>query len=450
MVNLNNTNGHLKLASAAPPDTNSTSAHLRNRTTANGPLSVAVIFGTRPELIKLWPVIERLKADASFRPIVISTSQHREMIDDLLELFAVRLDYDLNIIQPKQSLAEITTRCLTGIEPILQQHQPDLVLVQGDTTTALTGALAAFYRRIPVAHVEAGLRSFDKDQPFPEEMNRRLISSLAELHFAPTAQNADNLLREGIADSNVFVTGNTVIDSLLEIAKRPANLMPYLPAQALEAQHLILVTAHRRENHGAALENLCLGLLDLVQARMEVHIVYPVHLNPNVRDTVQRCLSGHERIHLITPVPYAAFVQIMLRSHFIITDSGGIQEEGPALGRPVLVFRNETERPEAVAMGVAKMIGTSRENVVRQASRLLDQPFLYRMMAGGQSPYGDGAAANRIKQALLHYFKEEARPEDFAIRRMNGEARRILGLHATVKSSPLFGESNHNHNSLAA
>ncbi len=378
------------------------------------PLKIAVVFGTRPEVIKFFPVIQQIKQQPHLQSLVISTSQHREMIDELLPLFDLRLDHDLNIIQPNQSLADISTRALSGLDAIFKQERPDLVLVQGDTTTAFAGALAAFYHKIPAGHIEAGLRSHDKSSPFPEEINRRLISNIVDLHFAPTVKNAANLYQEGVHVENIYVTGNTVIDALLHIAARKRGILrDYLPAAALQAPRMLLVTAHRRENQGASLENLCHALKEIVQRYEDIHVVYPVHLNPNVRKTVFEILAGQERIHLLSPLSYEPFVEAMSQAHLIITDSGGVQEEGPSLGKPILVFRNETERPEGVAAGGVKLVGTRRESLIQEASRLLHDETAYRRMSAVCNPYGDGKAAQRLVQAILHYFGINGRPENF-------------------------------------
>ena len=378
------------------------------------PLTIMTIFGTRPEVIKIYPVLDALAKSGFFKSIVVSTSQHREMIDDLLKLFSIKLDHDLNIIQENQSLVDISNRALSGLDPLLKQYQPDLVLIQGDTTTAFIGALAAFYHKIPVGHVEAGLRSFDKMHPYPEEINRRLISLVTDLHFAPTMQNAQNLHRERIDPSKIFVTGNTVIDSLLYIASRNRQtLNDYLPMEALNSHRLILVTAHRRENWGEPLEKLCYALRELTHAFPDVEVVYPVHLNPNVRKTVFSILANEKRIHLLDPLPYEPFVEAMSKAYLIITDSGGIQEEGPSLRKPILVFRKVTERPEGIATGGVKLTGLNRENVVSEASRLLNDPVAYQHMIADHNPYGDGHAARRIVQAILHHFNRGPRPDDF-------------------------------------
>jgi UDP-N-acetylglucosamine 2-epimerase (non-hydrolysing) len=372
------------------------------------------IFGTRPEVIKVFPVIENLGKSPRVEAINVSTSQHREMIGDLIKLFSIKVDYDFMIMHDNQSLSDISVRVLSSLDPLLRKVRPDLVLVQGDTTTASIGALSAFYNKIPIGHVEAGLRSLDKMSPYPEEINRRLVSLLADLHFAPTTHNAQNLRSEKVDPSRIFVTGNTVIDSLLYISKKNRRILDkYLPSGALISHRMILVTAHRRENWGEPLENLCYALLDLVKSYLDIEIVYPVHLNPNVRKTVFNMLRGKERIHLLDPLPYEAFVEAMVKAHLIITDSGGIQEEGPSLGTPILVFRKVTERPEGLVTGVVKLIGIERENVVREASLLLESQEVYEGMVAMDNPYGDGHAAQRIVEAIFHYFNHGPRPSDF-------------------------------------
>ena len=376
--------------------------------------TVLTIFGTRPEVIKLFPVLKILKQDKDLNSIAVSTSQHREMIDDLLKLFTIVPDYDLNIIRENQSLVDISTCALSGLDPILKRHRPNLVIVQGDTTTAFIGTLAAFYHKIPVGHVEAGLRSFDKMHPYPEEINRKLISVISDLYFAPTIQNAKNLLDEKIDPRKIFITGNTVIDSLLYVANKNCGALgTYLRRETLESTRMILVTAHRRENWGSPLENLCYALIDLVKSFSDVEIVFPVHLNPNVRGIVFPLLSDQERIHLLDPLPYEAFVEAMDRAYFIITDSGGIQEEGPSFRKPILVFRQVTERPEGVEGGGVKLIGLTREQVFQEVAQLLRDESAYRSMVMDHNPYGDGHAAQRIIQGIHHYFNLADRPKDF-------------------------------------
>lgn len=365
-------------------------------------IKVLTIFGTRPEAIKLAPVIRELeKHMESFISRVCVTAQHREMLDPFLELFRIRPDYDLDIMRPNQSLFDVTTRALSGLREILKRERPDLVLVQGDTTTAFAVALAAFYLRVKIAHVEAGLRTEDKYNPFPEEINRRLITHLADLHFAPTERARTNLLREGIRDETIFVTGNTVVDALfmvLELTKaedalRNLGLDP--------RKRLILVTAHRRESFGAGIMNICLAIREIVARAPEVEVVYPVHLNPNVRSVVHRILDGVERVHLIEPLDYVAFVHLMNRAYLILTDSGGIQEEAPSLGKPVLVLRKATERPEVLEAGAAKLVGTDPENIVQETLRLLEDEDEYQRMATVPNPFGDGHAAERIIRIIL-------------------------------------------------
>jgi UDP-N-acetylglucosamine 2-epimerase (non-hydrolysing) len=380
----------------------------------NRPLTVFTIFGTRPEVIKLFPVLRKLDRRTSFQNVVVSTSQHREMIDDLLHLFSINVNHDLNIMQENQSLLNICNRAMSRLDPLLERYRPDLVLVQGDTTSAFIAALAAFYHKIPVGHVEAGLRSFTKQHPYPEEINRRMISLLSDLHFTPTVLNAKNLFKDGIDVEKVFVTGNTVIDSLLHVAGRKRGVLEkHLPRELLDSKRMILVTAHRRENWGRPLENLCYALRDIAESYLDVLIVYPVHLNPNVRKTVFDILGQEERVHLLNPLPYAPFVEAMARSHLIITDSGGIQEEGPSFRKPILVFRKVTERPEGIATGGVRLIGLERESVIREASRLLDNLEAYQSMIANGNPYGDGRAAERIVQAIKYHFGLGERPKDF-------------------------------------
>jgi len=377
-------------------------------------LIVLSIFGTRPEVIKVFPVLRKMQRNPLFKNIIVSTTQHREMIEDLFTLFSIKPDYNLNIIQKNQSLMDITMRALAGLDPILRQHRPDLVLVQGDTTTAFIGALAAFYNKTPVGHIEAGLRSFDKMQPYPEEINRRLISLICDFHFAPTVHNYEHLCREGINPDKILITGNTVIDSLLYIASRNRQtLKKYVSPEVLNAGRLILVTAHRRENWGRPIENLCYALSDIAKSYLDVQIIYPVHLNPNVRKTVLQILAKKERICLLNPLPYEPFVEAMAKSYFIITDSGGIQEEGPSFHKPILVFRKVTERPEGLTMGAVRLVGQERQHLVQEASRLLEDSAAYKKMIVTHNPYGDGNAAERIVQAILYYFNMGNRPEDF-------------------------------------
>ncbi len=377
-------------------------------------LAIATIFGTRPEAVKMAPVVSALRASADFRPLVIVTAQHREMLDQVLSVFDIVPDRDLDIMLPEQSLADITTRALAGLYPVLGELRPAMVLVQGDAHTTFVGALAAYYHRIPVGHVEAGLRTADKYQPFPEELNRRMTTALADLHFAPTPAARDNLLREGIPRTAVLVTGNTVIDALAAImARAPAALPPATPP--LNGRRMVLVTTHRRENWGEPLRQIYLGLLDLLERFPDVELIFSVHLNPAVRRVVSQVLEGHPRAHLIEPPEYAPWVQLMRRADLILTDSGGIQEEAPALGVPVLVLRRVTERPEGVQAGTALLVGTDRERIAAEAGALLADPSRHAAMAQSRNPYGDGRAAERIVEALRMYFGRRVdRPEEFA------------------------------------
>jgi UDP-N-acetylglucosamine 2-epimerase (non-hydrolysing) len=368
------------------------------------PLKVAIIFGTRPEAIKLAPVVLRLKqSPARFQPITIVTAQHREMLDQVLDLFSIRPDHDLDIIRPRQSLADITARAVTGLDDVLAREEPDYVLVQGDTSTTFVGALAAFYHKIPVGHVEAGLRTRQKFYPFPEEINRRLTTVLADLHFAPTAEARCNLLAEGISPDRIWVTGNTVIDALQDVLRwgRPCA-HPVLVRAADEQRRMVLVTSHRRENQGRPQEQICSALLEIVERFPDVLVVFPVHLSPAVRDTVLPRLRRQERIVLLDPIDYFETVHFMKGSFLILTDSGGIQEEAPGLGKPVLVLRSTTERPEGVTAGTVRLVGTETDAIVSAASELLADQEAYRRMAEAVNPYGDGHASERILDALEH------------------------------------------------
>lgn len=360
---------------------------------------ILTIFGTRPEAIKLAPVILEVQKHLDrFESLVCVTAQHREMLDQVLEWFQIVPHYDLNLMRPNQGLAEFASLALRAASDLLKEVRPDVVLVQGDTTTAMIAALSAFYQRIPVGHVEAGLRTRDRYNPFPEEINRRIAGALTTFHFAPTAQAADALRAEQVPEENIFITGNTVVDALLMTVQRPVNLDLDF---SLDGRRLILVTAHRRESFGAPFESLCSALRDIAERNAEVEIVYPVHLNPNVRDPVMRILADHPRIHLLNPLRYEQFVHLMAMAHFILTDSGGIQEEAPVLGKPVLIMRETTERPEAIEAGTARLVGTDRERIVAEAERLLHNEEEYRTMAHAGSPFGDGRAAERIANILL-------------------------------------------------
>lgn len=360
--------------------------------------SILVVVGTRPEAIKLAPVVAALQRQPQkFRTLVCATAQHREMLDQALSLFHIHPDIDLDLMETNQSLSTLTAKTLQRMTTTLQSTKPDVVLVQGDTTTAMIAALAAFYEKIPVGHVEAGLRTGNVYRPFPEEMNRRLLSVLGTMHFAPTALARDALLAEGLRHEHVFLTGNTIVDALMTMLQRPAQedfgtRWPH--------EKIILVTLHRRENFGEFVQNVCAALLEITRRHPTVHVVYPVHPNPNVREPVHQLLGTCDKITLSSPLDYCSFVHLMKASFMILTDSGGIQEEAPVLGRPVLVLRDETERPEAVSSGTSKVIGTCADRIVRETERLLNDPDVYRRMAHQSSPFGDGKAAERIVEIL--------------------------------------------------
>jgi len=365
------------------------------------------VFGTSPEAIKMAPVLLELKRYPSvFDSRVCVTAQHRHMLDQALDLFGTTPDYDLDIMGSSQSLSDITCKVLHGLIPVLKTFNPDVVLVHGDTTTTFAASLAAYYEKIPVAHVEAGLRTGDIYSPWPEEINRKITSSISQWHFSPTQQSRQNLLNEGIADEMIFVTGNTVIDALYHVVKMlesdkelRCDVVKRFDFLDLD-KRLILVTGHRRESFGKGFESICFALKAIVTACRDVEIIYPVHLNPSVRDTVHRILSHTPRIHLVEPQEYLSFVYLMNRSYLILTDSGGIQEEAPSLGKPVLVLRDTTERPEAIAAGTVKLVGTIGENIVAEALNLLSNNSAYESMRGAYNPYGDGQAAIRIVRSL--------------------------------------------------
>jgi len=364
---------------------------------------VLAVFGTRPEAIKMVPLVMAFSAAEDFDFRICVTAQHRKMLDQVLTLFDLKADYDLDIMKAGQSLPEITTRVLLGLDPVLADFEPDLVLVHGDTTTTLSASLAAYYRRIPVGHVEAGLRTGDIYSPWPEEINRKVTGAIAALHFAPTERARQNLLREGVDDSHIVTTGNTVIDALVkarEIIAAQPDLRTDLDKQFafLDQRPLILVTGHRRESFGGGFERICKALLRIA-SRGDVQVVYPVHMNPNVHKTVEGLLAGNDSIHLISPLEYFPFVYLMDRSKLILTDSGGVQEEAPSLGKPVLVMRDTTERPEAIAAGTVRLVGTDEDNLVKQTCELLDDAEAYAQMSGAHNPYGDGHATERIVQA---------------------------------------------------
>ncbi|MDB5795964.1 MAG: hypothetical protein JWR25_2343 [Noviherbaspirillum sp.] len=361
---------------------------------------IICVVGTRPEAIKMAPVILALKKCADIDCRLLATAQHRHMLDQVLRIFEIEPDIDLDIMRPNQALTTLTARLLLDLDDVLLAERPDAVLAQGDTTTVMTVALACFYHKIPFGHVEAGLRTGDMTSPFPEEMNRVVAGRLAKWHFAPTESSRQNLLKEGIVDRDIFVTGNTVIDALLSVAERSTAL----PFELDPAMRMILVTAHRRENFGAPFNNICRAIMTLVERNPDVQIVYPVHPNPNVMEVANRLLGNHPRITLCEPLDYLPFVEAMKCAYLILSDSGGVQEEAPALGKPVLVLRRETERPEAVSEGVVRLVGPDFEEIVNAAQQLLDDEGAYRQMARGVSPYGDGKAAARIVDVLLQHF----------------------------------------------
>ncbi len=365
---------------------------------------VFCIVGTRPEAIKMAPVYFALQnRPQDFQPILVATAQHRQMLDQILQVFGLAPDIDLDLMHPGQNLADLTARVLTALTPVIREIKPDIILVQGDTTTVLGSSLAAFYEHIPIGHVEAGLRTYNYAAPWPEEMNRRLVDAISQWCFAPTASARENLLAERIEPEKILVTGNTVIDALhLAVGKIQASppVIPGFDPDALNGHRFILVTGHRRESFGPQFRELCLGLREVAGRFPEGGLVYPVHLNPRVQQPVYDLLGAHPRIHLLAPLDYLAFVRLMYLSHFIITDSGGIQEEAPALGKPVLVTRQTTERPEGEASGNARLVGTHREAIVQHATLLLEDPEYYRAMAQAHNPYGDGRAAQYIAAAL--------------------------------------------------
>ena len=378
---------------------------------------IAVIFGTRPEAIKLAPLILALKRHPEFQCEVCVTAQHRQMLDQVLAVFGIVPEVDLDLMQPNQSLADLTARALTGVSAYLNRAKPDMILVQGDTTTVFSATLAAFYQHIPVGHIEAGLRTGNLQSPWPEEANRVLTSRLADLHFAPTETSRANLQREHIPADRIIVTGNTVIDALflaLEKVRAAPPVIPALPATLQPGSgpdpRMVLITGHRRENFGEGFENICRAIAQLAQRFPGVHFVYPVHLNPRVREPVNRILGGGTgtplpNIHLIEPLDYLPFVAMMTRAHLILTDSGGVQEEAPSLGKPVLVMRDTTERPEAVAAGTVRLVGTQPEAIVNGVANLMEDQACYERMSHAHNPYGDGRATGRHLQALRDYFR---------------------------------------------
>jgi UDP-N-acetylglucosamine 2-epimerase (non-hydrolysing) len=370
-----------------------------------GRLKVVSVVGTRPEAIKMAPVIVELgRRRDQFDQVVVSTAQHREMLDQVMTMFGITADIDLELMQPNQGLAAFASRAISGVASVLADVRPHAVLVQGDTTTVMAAALAAFYAGVRVGHVEAGLRSFDRNNPFPEEINRRVAGCLADVHFAPTDRARANLLREGVVADDIIVTGNTIVDALRSVDLGTGPTVDQLRGADLTHKRLILVTAHRRENHGAPLEGICTALRSLARSFEDVAIVYPVHLNPNVATVVRRELGGEARIHLTDPLSYRDLLSLMSRSYVLLTDSGGIQEEAPSLHKPVLVLRDVTERPEVVDSGAGKLVGTDPRRIVDEVTRLLTDRRAYEIMSRAENPFGDGRAAVRIADALLDRF----------------------------------------------
>ena len=376
---------------------------------------IITIFGTRPEAIKLAPLIKELEKREEIESKVCVTAQHREMLDQVLEYFDIKPDYDLNIMKSKQTLTGITNRVLEGLEEVFREEKPDMILVHGDTTTTFGGALAAFYQQIKVGHVEAGLRTFDKYFPFPEEMNRKLTGSLADIHFAPTKGSKENLLREGVKEEDIYITGNTVIDAMLHTVKEEYIFEnEELNKIDFKNKKVIMITAHRRENWGEGIDNICTALNKIVEENSDVELVYLVHLNPVVKDVVFEKLGGNDRIHLLTPLDTQETHNLMNKCFMVMTDSGGLQEEAPHLGKPVLVLRDVTERPEAIAYGTVKLVGTDVNKIVEEANSLLQDKVAYEKMSKSVNPYGDGKASERIADAILKYFDLSTKPvEEF-------------------------------------
>lgn len=371
-------------------------------------IKVMSIFGTRPEAIKMAPLVKELAGRECFESICCLTGQHRQMLDSVMEIFKLEADFDLNIMQKQQTLSSITTRTLLGMEEVFEKAQPDLILVHGDTSTTFAGALAAFYHKIPVGHVEAGLRTYDIYSPYPEEMNRTLVGDIAALHFSPTAANADNLKKEAVR-GEIFITGNTVIDAMKTTVR--ADYPMDLPGD----KRVIVLTCHRRENYGQPMEQIFRAVRKIVETHPDVEVIYPVHLSPVVRECAKRLLGDEPRIRLIDPVDVEQMHNLMARSYFVMTDSGGLQEEAPALGKPVLVLRRETERPEAVEAGTVKLAGVETDRIIALANELLDNPAAYERMAKAVNPYGDGNACKRIADAIeWHFGLRKDRPENFS------------------------------------
>lgn len=365
---------------------------------------IMTVFGTRPEAIKMAPLVKLLQKSDEFEVKVCVTAQHRQMLDMVLELFSIEPDYDLDIMQHGQSITDITSRVIKGMEEVLKAEKPDMLLVHGDTTTTFASALAAFYQKVPVGHVEAGLRSGNKYSPYPEEMNRMLTTSISELHFAPTQGNRENLLKENIADHKIAVTGNTVIDALMSVIKKDYSFGGNLDAVDFENKKVVLLTCHRRENWGEPMSNIFRAIRRLADVYEDVEVVFPIHMNPNIRKLASEILSGSERIHIIEPLDYEPFANLINKCHIVMTDSGGIQEEAPALGKPVVVMRTETERPEAVEAGTVKIAGVLEDDVYNAAALLIEDEAEYLKMARAINPYGDGTACEKINKKLIEFF----------------------------------------------
>lgn len=375
-------------------------------------IRVMTIFGTRPEAIKMAPLVRELSRREGVESLCCVTAQHREMLDSVLHIFGLTPDYDLNIMEPRQTLSTITCKCLTGVEGVLTQAKPDLVLVHGDTSTTFSAALAAYYQQVMVGHVEAGLRTYDKYSPFPEEMNRTLVGDIADLHFCPTPANRENLAREGIT-KGVFITGNTVIDAMSTTVRSDFKFSTQLLNELdYNRRQVVLVTCHRRENYGEPMAHIMTALRRIVEDHPQVELVYPVHLSPVVREAAAKYLSGHDRIHLIDPLDVEEMHNLMARCYMVMTDSGGLQEEAPALGKPVLVLRRETERPEAVKAGTARLAGVDYSRITAMAEELLENPDAYAAMAHAVNPYGDGQACRRIVDAIQWHFGQRKEPPD--------------------------------------
>ena len=377
-------------------------------------IKVMTVFGTRPEAIKMAPLVLKLKNDKRFQEVTVVTAQHRQMLDQVLDVFKIKPAYDFDIMSKSQSLSSITNKVLAGMDEAIEQEHPDIVLVHGDTTTSFSAGLSSFYHKIPLGHVEAGLRTWDKYSPYPEEMNRQMVDDLADLYFAPTTRSKDNLIKENHPAHNIFVTGNTAIDALQETVKDNYN---HEILQRINPNHrIILVTMHRRENQGKPMERVFKAIKEVVDGIPDIEIIYPVHLSPRVEKLAHEILGNDPRIHLIKPLDVVDFHNLIKRSYFIMTDSGGVQEEAPSLNKPVLVLRNTTERPEGVASGALKLIGTEPDNVRKEMLELLTDKLEYHIMSEASNPYGDGKASDRIINAIAYYFDPDhnPRPDDFA------------------------------------